>query len=222
MRPGVVLYIIKHLNLNTLRFNFRYFPFRVALRFPVFLSSHVVLKQMKGKLILPGRSFPGIIKIGFGDVGIFDKRYSRSIWEVNGVISFNGAASLGHGSKISVGKNGQLSIGADFNITAESSIVCFHKISFGDNCLLSWQIMMMDTDFHKIYEGDNIVNGDAPISVGNNVWIGARSTILKGTTIPDGCVVAANSLVTKSFSETNTIIGGSPASVLKKDIKWTL
>ncbi len=71
----------------------------------------------------------------------------KGIGRINGIINFNGRRNIGHGSKISVGKDGILTFGQNFNITAESSIVCYNNISFGNNCLLSWDILIMDTDF---------------------------------------------------------------------------
>jgi len=53
-----------------------------------------------------------------------------------------------------------------------------------------------------------------PVAIGNNCWIGAGATILAGVTLGNGCVVAASSLVNKSFTD-NAIIGGVPAKVIK-------
>ncbi|MCO5947257.1 acyltransferase [Mucilaginibacter flavidus] len=52
------------------------------------------------------------------------------------------------------------------------------------------------------------------VSIGNNCWVGAGSTILAGVTIGDGCVVAAGSVVTKSFAA-NSVIAGVPAKLIK-------
>ncbi|HVW97751.1 MAG TPA: acyltransferase [Mucilaginibacter sp.] len=53
-----------------------------------------------------------------------------------------------------------------------------------------------------------------PVTIGNNCWIGAGATILAGVTIGDGCVVAARSVITKSF-QANSVIAGIPAKVIK-------
>ena len=50
---------------------------------------------------------------------------------------------------------------------------------------------------------------------GKNVWIGANATVLAGVTIGDGAVVAAGAVVNKDV-ESNTIVGGVPAKVIKK------
>ncbi|MCW3107254.1 MAG: hypothetical protein JWQ09_1760, partial [Segetibacter sp.] len=82
-------------NLNTLRFNYHYFPLKVAIRVPVLISSNVVLSNLKGKVLLEEPSYYGKIKIGYGDVGIFDKKLSRSIWQVSGIVKFKGSAIIG-------------------------------------------------------------------------------------------------------------------------------
>lgn len=207
---------------KTIYFNFIYFPFKSAIYLPIFISHRVVLKSLRGQIILHNsqkRKF-GIVKIGFGYVGIFDGNRSRSVWECNGRVIFNGYANFGHGSKISVGKNGVLEFGDRFNITAESQIVCFKNISFGDDVLMSWQCLIMDTDFHKIIKNNQITNYDQAIHVGSKVWIGCRCTILKGVCIPDGCVIAANSNCVKSIEVKNTLIGGNPAGIIHKEIEW--
>ena len=53
------------------------------------------------------------------------------------------------------------------------------------------------------------------IQIGNNCWIGARVTILDGVSIGEGCIVAAGSVVTRSFPSYSTI-GGIPAGLLNK------
>ena len=204
---------------KTLRFNFHYFPLKIALKLPVFVSHRTFLRELHGKIVLPEKVNTAMIKIGFGDVGHYDRKRSRSIWQVSGTVAFGGKASIGPGSKLSV--RGNLTLGADFNMTAESTIVCAHQISFGNDCLLSWDILIMDTDEHPIINQDGIrTNPDKPILVGNHVWIGCKCTLLKGTEIPNNTVVAAGTLLTSAFSGENQVIGGNPPAVLKSDVRW--
>lgn len=56
------------------------------------------------------------------------------------------------------------------------------------------------------------------IRIGKNCWIGSKVTILDGVQIGDGSVIAAGSVVNKSFPE-NSIIGGVPARFLKKRVE---
>lgn len=63
----------------------------------------------------------------------------------------------------------------------------------------------MDCDFHRIYQNGCLINCDRPIIIGNSVWLGMNSVVLKGAQIPSGSVVAAGSIVTKTLPYENTI-----------------
>ncbi|OZI09234.1 transferase [Siphonobacter sp. BAB-5385] len=216
-----ILRILSQLNLNTIRFNFRYLPFNQAIRFPVFVAKQVYLSNLQGEIKIEGHLWPGKVKIGYGEIGIFDKHKSRSIWQVAGKVIFKGACNLGHGSKISVGDHGEVIFGEDFSITAESSLVCYKKIAFGSGCVLSWNILMMDTDLHSIRNAQGeLINAPKEIIVGDHVWIGCRCTILKGATIGSNSVVAAGTTINKTLLNENVILGGNPARVLKEEVYW--
>lgn len=168
----------------------------------------------------------GIFKIGKHNVGTVDCRYSRSILENNGTIIINGNVQIGAGSKISVMKGGVLEFGNDFSITGQSQIICGKHIKFGDRCLLSWDILVMDTDFHKITEltGNKIINPPAPIIFGNHIWIGCRETVLKGVEIADNAIIAAGATVTRSITDKNAIYGGNgkDAGIIRRNVDWEL
>ena len=77
-------------------------------------------------------------------------------------------------------------------------------------------------DSHSIIDKkDNIrINHAKSITINNHVWIGAHSSILKGTCINNNSIVATRSVVTKVFNEENIIIGGIPAKQIKNNINW--
>lgn len=208
---------------KTLYFNFKYLKFADAILFPIIVSHRVKLSKVSGNININSKIQTGMIRIGFGGVAIFDASKSKTIWTVLGNICFQGKCSIGHGSKISVKEDGNLILGENFTISAESSIICKKRIEIGDNCLLSWDILIMDTDFHKVKDKNNTqLNRDKSIYIGNNVWIGCRSTILKGAFIGDGCVIGSNSLITKSYKYCNSILVGNPIKVMKEDILWEI
>lgn len=59
-------------------------------------------------------------------------------------------------------------------------------------------------------------NHSEPIVIGDNSWLGANSIILPSVVLGEHTVVAAGSVVTKSFPQGNQIVGGNPASVIKR------
>ena len=205
---------------NTLIFNFRYFPFLDAIKLPVLVSHRVWLMDMSGTCEL-GVVRTGVVKIGFGEVAIFDWRNSRTIWQVPGHVRFRGKARIGHGSKISV--EGELTVGNGLIITAESAIVAHRSVTIGSDVLISWDVLIMDTDLHDIFDReDKLINPNQPVSIGNKVWIGCRALILKGVEIANGAVIAANSTVSRSVGQQQVIVGGNPATTIKENVSWKL
>ena len=205
---------------NTLYFNFKYLKFDDAIKLPILVSHRVYLREMGGRVRLDASATFGMVRIGFGNVGIFDQQRSRTIWLVSGLVIFKGIANIGHGSKISVSGIGILTIGDQFSMTAESQVVCEKAITFGNNVLISWENLFLDTDFHKIKTNGLTTNLPKEIVIGNHVWIGCRCTILKGTYIGDEIIVAANSTLSGRFDQNHTIVGGNPAKVVKKQVTW--
>lgn len=89
------------------------------------------------------------------------------------------------------------------------------NITIGDNCSIAMRCNLI-TSYHNI--GPHDFRGGksqtAPIIVGNGCWIGAHCTILPGVKIADGCVIGANSLVTKD-TEPDGLYVGSPAKRIR-------
>lgn len=203
---------------KSIYFNFKYLSFKNAIRLPILVSHRVWLLDTSGRLFLD-KPRTACVRIGFGEVGIFDKRKSRSVWQCTGEVRFKGRAHIGHGSKISV--SGTVEFGDSFEISAESAIASKKKKKFGDNVLVSWDVLIIDSDFHAIYARTGArLNEDAQVKIGNNVWIGCRSLVMKGVDIPDGVVVGAGSVVNKSLAHSDSIFAGSPAVLVRSDIVW--
>ncbi len=158
--------------------------------------------------------------LGFGSVGIFDKSYERPIWEVSGTIHICGNVRLGPGSRVSVGPSGVLILGDNIVNSAKMTVICNNRITIGANVTISWDTLVMDTDFHHILdlETNTVRPKEKPIEIGDNVWLGARCMILKGSVIPRNCVVGAMTLVNRSFNESNCLLAGNPAEIKKYNI----
>lgn len=224
MAISSVFKLIKKINLlKTFYFNFHYFPLKVAIRIPVFIYWRSELYKMNGKIVIDSPVSTGMIKLGAHGLGTQDILYSRTMWDVSGTLVFKGTATIGRGSKISIGKDATLTLGNCFSITGNSEIICQKEITFGDQCLLSWDILILDSDFHYVInEEEQIINSPKPITIGNHVWIGCRNTILKGVSIADNNIISANSTITRNITESNCVIGGHGRNVevIKKNVSW--
>ena len=100
-------------------------------------------------------------------------------------------------------------------------------IEIGENTAIGGNTKILDNDFHPIEAetrnklladkngGDSDLVPAKPIKIGKNCFIGCNAIILKGTELGDGCVVGAGAVVSGKF-ETNSVIVGNPARVIKK------
>ena len=189
--------------------------------FQYLFQTKCFLLEAKGAIKIDAPISTGMILIGYGNIGIFDKKRSRSIWQVYGNVIFNGKANIGHGCKISVGKDAEISFGDGFTVSAETQIISHKKIKFGKNVLISWDCLFIDTDFHKIFDkSGRRINSPKPIIIGDKVWIGCRNVILKGSKVSDGSIIAANSFLNKDISEQSGIFIGNPIQFVKGQIYW--
>lgn len=164
----------------------------------------------------------GLVWFGFHSVGILDKRYERAIWQNSGNVVFSCRAILASGVRIS--NRGELKIGNGVNITGNTSIVCHKAVTIGADCMISWDSLIMDLDFHDLYlmeDGEaRPVNPPEEIQIGEHCWICCRCLVLKGVKLPPDTVVAAGStLSAHTFSEEHTIVGNNHR-ILKRQIGW--
>ena len=115
------------------------------------------------------------------------------------------------GAKISIGNNTRVH-GAC--ITAKKSIC------IGNNVLIAGNCNIFDSNGHLVSLPDamlRIYSTDVPkpVAIGDGVWIGANVIITPGVSIGKGCVVAAGSVVTKSFPD-NILLAGNPARKIRE------
>lgn len=120
-----------------------------------------------------------------------------------------------------VRKDAELVIGDNCGFSGVS-IVCQKSIIIGDNVKIGANTCIYDTDFHSL---DKDLRRDSKLDmeninkreviIGNDVFIGAHSTILKGVSIGSNSIVGACSVVTKDIPS-NEIWAGNPAKFIRK------
>lgn len=118
----------------------------------------------------------------------------------------------------------RLCIGTDVGISG-SAICAAHSVTIGDRCLIGADCLIFDTDFHnhpvgggdkpfRRYAPPDWERISAPVRLGNDVFLGARTIVCKGVTIGDGTIVAAGSVVTTDLPS-HCMAAGVPARVVK-------
>jgi maltose O-acetyltransferase len=85
-------------------------------------------------------------------------------------------------------------------------------IEIGSKCLIGPEVNIFDSDFHGLIDRKQPLK--SAVRIGNNVFIGARATILKGVQIGNNSVIAAGAVVTKDVPP-NNVAAGNPAQVVK-------
>lgn len=120
------------------------------------------------------------------------------------------------GCTVKIGKNSYCN-GANICLYESNS-----SVYIGEGCMFSSQIEIWASDSHSIINAENkkLLNWGKQIFIGNHVWIGIRAIILKNSYIANDCIVGAASVVSGKFKESNCILAGSPARVVKKGITW--
>lgn len=128
---------------------------------------------------------------------------------INDGVKINDYSYCNIGTRIISGEIGRFcSIGYDCLIGANEHPVEYlitHPISHDKN-YLNKHFFVSNKDIKFQQKKPPIIN--------DNVWIGAKSIILRGVVIGEGAIIAANSVVTKDV-EPYTVVGGSPARIIK-------
>lgn len=114
--------------------------------------------------------------------------------------------------------DGRIEIGNGVGMSGVT-IYAIKYIKIGDRCIIGGNVKILDNDFHP---ADPEVRrktpcehfNSAPIEIGDNVFIGANSLILKGVKIGDNAVVGAGSVVVKDVPN-NALVSGNPAKLVK-------
>jgi acetyltransferase-like isoleucine patch superfamily enzyme len=134
----------------------------------------------------------------------------------------SGDFEIGPNVHILVGSGASLTIGGCSNgnacgITSDSYILVERSVKIGNDCIIASNVFISDSNWHDI----NGRERNAPINIGNKVWISHGVSILKGAIIPSGCIVGAKSVISSVIEEENALIVGVPGAVRSVGVKWS-
>lgn len=134
----------------------------------------------------------------------------------NSTLVVQGSFSVYSNADVSINDGATLELGSGF-INHGARIHCFNNIKIGDHVYIGDDVAIRDSDGHEIVGSGKPMS--LPIIIENQVWIGARATIVKGVKIGEGSVVAAGAVVTKDVPP-HCMVAGVPAKVIKENVNW--
>ena len=112
-------------------------------------------------------------------------------------------------------ETGTIDIGDYVLISPGSRISASDEVRIGNSVMMANSVYITDSDWHSVYDRTARDKRVTPVIIGDNVWLGDHSVVLKGVNIGDNSVVGANSVVTKDVPA-NVVVAGNPARVVKE------
>lgn len=122
-----------------------------------------------------------------------------------------------------ISDGGIVEIGHNTHFTGKTHIACIEgkKVHIGERCLFSDTITFRTGDSHSILDSDGKrINKAKDITIGDHVWIGQQVIVLKGSTVGADSIVGTGSLLTGKTYDSNSIIAGIPAKIVKQHVSW--
>jgi acetyltransferase-like isoleucine patch superfamily enzyme len=110
-------------------------------------------------------------------------------------------------------KSSKIVIGNNTVIGNGTEIICCASISIGRRCLFGPRVIIYDSDFHGVHPEKRSSPNVAPVSIGDNVWIGTEAIILKGVNIGKDAVIGARCVVTRDVPQ-GAIVTGNPMKIV--------
>jgi acetyltransferase-like isoleucine patch superfamily enzyme len=215
---GTMKYRFFQINwIKTLWFNFKALPLKEALRMPIIISWNVKVRSV-GKITIEEPVTPGMISIGVIKIDPWETNEDQIIFCNEGHIIFGGRTKIHPGVRLTVFPNAELKLGERVLFGCKTRIVCSKSITLGHDVRFSWEGQLFDTDFHFLtnINTGHVSHRQRPVAIGDNVFIGNRCTIGKGTVIPNGSVISCCSKVSGNHSSEgeNLLFVGNPAKVV--------
>ena len=116
--------------------------------------------------------------------------------------------------ELATGPNAEIVIGAEVRLNYGVSIAAMGSVRIGDRTRVGPYVMIIDCEFHDAYDRDRRPD-PRPVVIEEDVWIGAKASILPGVTIGRGAIVGVSAVVTTSVPA-YTVVGGVPAREIRK------
>ena len=198
----------------TAYFNFRYLPFKQAIKLPILLYKPKFVR-LKGKVVIDADhvSF-GMIQLG-PLVNTCNPNCGVSIDNRGGTIVFKGRAIFANESYFMVCKDAVLILGKD--IDCNCKIKCAKSIEIGDETWIAYDSMIMDSDWHALTDvtTGKLLKKEAPVRIGKHNFISYKCIVTKGAVTPDFATFMPGSIINNVYEgEENSLFGGNPCELI--------
>ncbi len=167
------------------------------------LRRHSILEHLKGLWLARHFASHGIVVVSGGSP-------MPTVVNRGGEIR-TGIVQLYSGVRLEVSEGAGLSIGNGTYLNRNTCVCAESRVEIGNNCKISWDVTIMDSDQHPLPGKNTTVK--KPVIIEDNVWIGCRAIILKGVRIGTGAIIGAGAVITKDVPA-HAIVVGAPQRVI--------
>ncbi len=209
--------------IKTIWFNCRYLPLREAFYLPFFIAGKVQVRNChRGFCEFRGKPYFGMFR--FGIQKSLNSWYKPSMLNIMGkiVLSEKAWCRFDSGLSLLVYKDAELEIDGLFYVGHDSSMEISKKLKIGDDNMWSFYNIVIDSDGHPIYDSaGNRLNPPKEIVFGDHVWMGCRCTVMKGSVVPSGSIIASDTLLTGGLEQRDSIYSDvREKRIIRSGIKW--
>ncbi|TVP78086.1 MAG: hypothetical protein EA353_09030 [Puniceicoccaceae bacterium] len=117
-----------------------------------------------------------------------------------------------------------LKIGEDTTMTGTRFMVAGSGVGIriGKDCMIGLGVAIRSSDMHSILDiaSGQRVNEDQTVSIGDHVWLGEATQVMKGAEIGSDCVIGAGSLVLGHLAGQGRVYAGRPAREVRSGVTW--
>lgn len=205
---------------QTLRLNFHFFPWRVAIRLPIVVEGRLRVTDWSGSIQLPPQASFGTVVIGSRHE-TYVASCGKAQLSLGGCWKVNGCIRIGADSCIYIHKNALLETGDGCFLARDTQIHCFNRIVLADK-VKAGEIYITDTSAHPIRRGGKLLPMTGTVRVGEGCYFGFRVMLLRGCVIPPYSVVGSGAICTRDYTEygkCNLFLAGCPAEVKDKETR---
>ena len=126
-----------------------------------------------------------------------------------------------NGAKIRTRNGGNLVIGNNFSMNNGCIVTAYDNVKIGENVMLGPNVLIYDHDHDYKAKGGvfSLKYKTSPVTIGNNVWIGANCIILRGTSIGDNCVIGGGCVLKGEYPSNSVIVQKRSTEVINYNAK---